>query len=60
MLPLGGGFGPLLGPHMQHSRGPSIMERLTSSLTEVSGMIQNAIDFAFPLTTLPLVHAVFT
>ena len=35
-------------------------DSLTSSLTEDSGMIQNAIDFAFPLTTLPLVHAVFT
>ena len=35
-------------------------DSLTSSLTEVSGMIQNAIDFAFPLMTLPLAHAVFT
>ena len=35
-------------------------DSLTSSLTEVSEMIQNAIDFAFPLTTLPLAHAVFT
>ena len=33
---------------------------ITSSLREVSGMIQNAIDFAFPLTTHPLAHAVFT
>jgi len=35
-------------------------DNITSSLTEVSGMIQNAIDFAFPLATLPLAHAVFT
>jgi hypothetical protein len=33
---------------------------ITSSLQEVAGMIQNAIDFAFPLTTHPLAHAVFT
>ena len=33
---------------------------ITSALREVSGMIQNAIDFAFPLTTHPLAHAVFT
>jgi hypothetical protein len=33
---------------------------ITSSLWEVAGMIQNAIDFAFPLTTHPLAHAVFT
>ena len=29
-------------------------DSVTSSLTEVSGMIQNAIDFVFPLATLPL------
>jgi hypothetical protein len=33
---------------------------ITSSLWEVAEMIQNAIDFAFPLTTHPLAHAVFT
>jgi hypothetical protein len=33
---------------------------ITSSLRKVSGMIQNAIDFAFPLTSQPLAHAVFT
>jgi hypothetical protein len=35
-------------------------DSITSSLCEVSGMIQNAIDFAFPLTSQPLAHAVFT
>ncbi len=33
---------------------------ITSSLRKVSGMIQNKIDFAFPLTSQPLAHAVFT
>jgi len=33
---------------------------IISSLREVSGMIQNAFDFAFPLTLQPLTHAVFT
>jgi hypothetical protein len=33
---------------------------ITSSLREVAKMIQNAIDFAFPLTTHPLAQAVFT
>jgi hypothetical protein len=32
---------------------------ITSSLWEVVGMIQNAINFAFPLTTHLLAHAVF-
>jgi hypothetical protein len=35
-------------------------DSITSSLWEVSGMIQNAIDSAFPLTSQPLAHAVFT
>ena len=35
-------------------------DTITCALREVSGMIQNAIDFAFPLTTHPLAHAVFT
>jgi hypothetical protein len=35
-------------------------DSITSSLREVSGMIQNVIDFAFPLTLQPLAHAVFT
>ncbi len=35
-------------------------DAITSALREVAGMIQNAIDFAFPLTTQPLAHAVFT
>jgi hypothetical protein len=32
---------------------------IASLLREVAGMIQNAIDFAFPLTTHPLAHTVF-
>lgn len=35
-------------------------DSLTSSLAEVSRMIQNAIDYAFPLATQPLPHAIFT
>jgi hypothetical protein len=35
-------------------------DTLSCSLVEVCRMIQNAIDFAFPLTTHPLPHAVFT
>jgi hypothetical protein len=35
-------------------------DAITSALCEVSGMIQNAIDFAFPLNTHPHAHAVFT
>ncbi len=35
-------------------------DSITSSLREVSGMMQNTIDFAFPLTLQPLAHAVFT
>jgi hypothetical protein len=35
-------------------------DAITSLLWEVAGMIQNAIDFAFPLATQPLAHAVFT
>jgi hypothetical protein len=33
---------------------------ITSSLLEVSRMIQNAIDFLFPPATHPIAHAVFT
>lgn len=35
-------------------------DSLTSSLAEVSRMIQNAIDYAFPLASQPLPHAIFT
>ena len=35
-------------------------DSITSSLRKVSGMIQNVIDFAFPLTLQPLAHAVST
>ena len=35
-------------------------ESITSSLSEVSGMIQNAIDFLFPPANHPIAHAVFT
>jgi hypothetical protein len=35
-------------------------EAITSSLTEVSHMIQNAIDFLFPPAIHPIAHAVFT
>jgi hypothetical protein len=35
-------------------------DNFLSSLVEVSRMIQNVIDFAFPLMTHPLPHAVFT
>jgi hypothetical protein len=35
-------------------------DSISGSLAEVSRMIQNAIDYAFPLTTHPLAHAVFT
>ncbi len=33
---------------------------ITSPLWEVAGMIKNAINFAFPLTSHLLTHAVFT
>jgi hypothetical protein len=35
-------------------------ESITSSLSEVSRMIQNAIDFSFPPANHPITHAVFT
>ena len=35
-------------------------DAISGSLSEVSQMIQNAIDYAFPLSTHPLPHAVFT
>ena len=35
-------------------------DSISGSLSEVSRMIQNAIDYAFPLSTHPLPHAVFT
>ncbi len=35
-------------------------DTISSSLIEVSQMIQNAIDFAFPLSRHPLPHAIFT
>jgi hypothetical protein len=46
------------GPHPAFNNGAK--DSITSSLREVSGMIQNAIDFAFPLTLQPLAQAVFT
>ncbi len=35
-------------------------ESITSSLSEVSRMIQNAIDFSSPPATHPIPHAIFT
>ncbi len=35
-------------------------DTIASALREVSGMIQNAIEFVFPLNTHPHAHAVFT
>jgi hypothetical protein len=35
-------------------------DTIASSLLEVLRMIQNAIDFAFPMTSHPLPHTIFT
>jgi hypothetical protein len=60
---MGGCIGQLLGCPFLAFKGTlnnGAKDSITSALREVSGMIQNAIDFVFPLTTQPLTHAIFT